>query len=193
MSVRTLLVLSLLAGCDARDAWHRPTPGTQRMQTQRRVDTYAETREAPRGTVARNQPYAGNRVAETGRKLDGSYVTVSPLRMDLGRLHRGRAAFETVCATCHGILGDGQSVVADKMTLRRPPSLFEPRLDALPAGRLFEVASQGYGLMPGFSGTLSVDDRWAIVAYVDALRASQTAELGQLPSDLQAQFTGSGR
>jgi hypothetical protein len=47
--------------------------------------------------------------------------------------------------------------------------------------------------MPGFASTLSVDERWAIVAYVDALRASQTAELGQLPPDLQAQFTGSVR
>ena len=62
----------------------------------------------------------------------------------LGRAHpdRGRPRrwssrdarrFETFCAACHGVLGDGTSVVAAKMALRKPPSLQEARIRALPA------------------------------------------------------------
>ena len=37
--------------------------------------------------------------------------------------------------------------------------------------------------MPGYASQISTRDRWAIVAYVRALQASQNATLEDLPSD----------
>jgi Cytochrome C oxidase, cbb3-type, subunit III len=71
------------------------------------------------------------------------------------------------------------------MTLRPPPSLHEPRIVAYPVGRLFRVVSQGYGLMPSYADVLSIEDRWAVVAYVQALELSQRVELARLPVELR--------
>jgi mono/diheme cytochrome c family protein len=56
------------------------------------------------------------------------------------------------------------------MRLRPPPSFFEPPVSELPVGRIFRVATEGYGLMPRYSRQLSDSERWAVAAYVDVLR-----------------------
>jgi mono/diheme cytochrome c family protein len=106
-----------------------------------------------------------------------------PLELTHHLLDTGRHHFEQICATCHGVLGDGDTVVAERMR-RRPPSLHEARLVELSPGRLFQIASEGYGYMPGYESVLSVDDRWAVVAYVQALQKSQRLRLAELPPDV---------
>ncbi len=91
------------------------------------------------------------------------------------------------CAACHGLAGDGDSPVARNMALRKPPSLHEPRIRALPAGRLYAVVRDGYGLMPSYAEELSVGERWAVVAYVRALQLSQGARLAELPPELRSE------
>ncbi|HEY3666259.1 MAG TPA: cytochrome c, partial [Polyangiaceae bacterium] len=112
-----------------------------------------------------------------------------PLTVDPELMRDGRAAYDEICATCHGVLGNGASVVADKMELRRPPSFLEARLEALPAGEIFAVASRGYGLMPGFASVLDVEQRWAVVAYIRALRLSQSSAVAELPADVLRELT----
>jgi mono/diheme cytochrome c family protein len=101
-------------------------------------------------------------------------------------LDQGHAAFDRVCATCHGVLGDGVSVVAEKMELRKPPSLHEARIRGLAPGQVFEIVSVGYGMMPSLAALLDVDERWAVVAYLDALRLSQAAPIAALPEPVKA-------
>jgi hypothetical protein len=181
-------------GCDNREAFQKPQPGLERMMQQRRVDAYAQSdvfadgrsmREPPPGTRSRETPYPGQPALSEGR-ADGEYLGHIPRPLTRELLQAGRRAYDEICATCHGVLGDGHSVVAEKMELRRPPSFFEPRLLALPVGRIFEVAGHGYGLMPGFAATLDVDQRWAVVAYVQALRISQQSNVADVPSEAQA-------
>ena len=71
------------------------------------------------------------------------------------------------------------------MELRKPPSLLEEPVTAFPPGRIFQVISLGYGLMPSYAAELPVDDRWAMVAYLRALQLSQAAELAALPGDVR--------
>lgn len=195
LRIVALLPLSLAcaSGCDNREALHQPQPGLQRMMQQRRVDPYAQShafadgrsmREPPPGTRSRETPYAGQPALSKGQ-VNGAYVERVPLPLTRELLQAGRQAYEEVCSTCHGVLGDGNSVVAQKMELRRPPSFLEPRLMGLPLGRIFEIAGHGYGLMPGFAATLDVDQRWAVVAYIQALRISQRSQLSDLPADAQ--------
>jgi hypothetical protein len=47
------------------------------------------------------------------------------------------------------------------------------------------VIAWGYGLMPGYATQLPVPDRWATVAYLQALQLSQNAHLDDLPPALR--------
>ncbi len=156
-------------------------------------------RPLPAHVVPREAP-TGPEVLLTGR-FAGQYVTELPLRVDRPLLETGRARFEIYCGTCHGLLGDGDSPVAHNMPLRPPPSLLvhQPHDPEgvgreahahLSPGHVFEVISQGYGYMPSYANELRVEERWAVVAYLEALRLSQTARLAELPPELRARFEG---
>jgi hypothetical protein len=108
-----------------------------------------------------------------------------PRKLSRAELTNAKGHFETFCAPCHGLLADGQSQVAESMQYRKPPSLLEPRIRALPAGQVFAVITEGYGFMPSYAHALSVNQRWALVAYLRALQWSQGAELARLPEGVR--------
>ncbi len=105
-----------------------------------------------------------------------------PITKDL--IQRGRKRFDIVCAACHGLLGDGDSVVATMMSLAAPPSLFNTpsRSD----GSCYAVITEGYGLMPSYAAVIPAAERWAVVAYVRALQRSRSAPLSAAPPAVQA-------
>jgi mono/diheme cytochrome c family protein len=111
---------------------------------------------------------------------------VTPPRPPVTRalVERGRVQFERICAACHGIRGDGDSIVATKMLLRRPTSVLEPRVRALSDDQIGEIIERGYGLMPPYANELTLDDRWATVAYVRALEIAQGVDVMILPPGL---------
>jgi mono/diheme cytochrome c family protein len=94
---------------------------------------------------------------------------------------RGADRYRRICAPCHGALGDAQTAIARDMTLRPPPSLHTPLIVGYPDQRLFEVISQGYGMMPSYDYQLVPEDRWAVVQYVRVLQRSQATSLAALP------------
>ena len=176
----------LLAAALALTACPRLDP----MQRQAKVKAYQPSafypdglgmRDPPEGTV----PYRGlvDPAVQTGRGADGKPLAVSPVPFDAALVARGRQRFDVTCAVCHGVLGDGDSQVALNMSLRRPPSLHLYR--DRPDGYVFQVISDGFGLMPSYARSLSVHDRWAVVAYVRALQLSQHAAVDQLPAELR--------
>lgn len=140
-------------------------------------------RHPPHGTVA-HDAILGPPEVVSGRR-DERFVEQVPLEVDLALLQRGENRFRIFCQTCHGALGDGQSDVAKVMRLRPPPSLHEPRIRELPAGQLFRVVSEGYGLMPSYGAQLDYDDRWAVVAFVQSLQLSQNLSMAELPAALR--------
>ena len=81
--------------------------------------------------------------------------------------------------------------VAINMSLRRPPSLHAFR--DVPDGHVFRVISEGFGLMPSYAAELSIEDRWAVVAYVRALQLSQYATVDQVPPDVRGKLEQEGR
>jgi hypothetical protein len=124
---------------------------------------------------------------------NGSYVDRIPMDVDRALLEWGRARYEVVCGACHGITGDGESVVADNMDLRRPPSLHEARIRAFPVGRLYHVVRVGYGLMPSYEFMLSEKERWAVVGYVRALQLSRNVRASTLPPEVRAELDRGGQ
>lgn len=176
--------LAALAGCDNAGA----TPDWSRMIDQPKLLPYGDSdlfgdgramRAPPAGTVAREA--VRDRVLRTGRTANGGDVDALPVPVTRALLDRGRQRYNTVCATCHGTAGDGNSAVARAMQRRRPPSLHEARIVALTPGALYRVIADGYGLMPSYAKLVAPDDRWAVIAYVRTLELSWTARLDALP------------
>ena len=65
---------------------------------------------------------------------------------------------------------------------RRPPSYHDDRLRSAPIGHFFDVMTNGFGAMPDYAAQISVEDRWAIVAYIRALQLSEHATLADVPA-----------
>lgn len=137
-------------------------------------------RTPPEGTVPRGAPV--DDPALTRGVVDGAYVDSIPLPATHELLAAGRARFETYCAPCHGLLGDGRSTVALNMDLRKPPAIAGRAARRLESGRIYQVIHEGYGLMRSYSEDLiSPEERWAVVAYLQALQLSQGVPLASLP------------
>jgi mono/diheme cytochrome c family protein len=141
------------------------------------------------GTIAREDDVRDGAV-RTGLD-EGRYVPKVPVPLTAELLRLGRTHFEITCAACHGLRGDGRSVVASKMSLRPPPSLVDAPIAQEAPGRIYSVITLGYGLMPSYAPQLSVEDRWAIVAYWQALVFSQDAPLELAPPEVRERLSGS--
>jgi len=147
----------------------------------------------PEGTVPRER-ITGNPTLTTGRGVEPAgfalngeripvYATAIPVPVTRKLLDLGRKRFDITCGTCHGPVGDGESIVAHQMSLRPPPSL---HLYANRApGYIFEVATKGFGMMASYATELSVEERWAVASYLGALQLSQSVAIDQLPPDLR--------
>ena len=191
MTRRTLaaaLALLALTACPRLDP----------MQRQQKYKAYQAHETAPGGIAMRHPPEgtvpyrsAIDPVVATGLGPDGRAVPVLPVAVTADLLVRGRNRFDVHCAVCHGVLGDGESQVALNMSLRKPPSLHAYR--DVPDGHLFRVVTNGFGLMPSYAPSLSVEDRWAVVAYVRALQLSQYAAAAALPPDARERLDREGR
>jgi len=183
-----LLGIGVLSGCSCYGT--RASDVLQRMEQQDKVLPYAQNdlyadgrgmRTPPDGTISR-EAVVGSPGISTGM-VNGELVTRIPIPVTSELLARGRHRFEIVCSNCHGLVGNGDSMVADNMATRLPPSLVA--LSARPAGFLFQAITLGYGLMPSFAGEIPADERWAVIAYVQALQLSQNAPVNSLPADVQ--------
>lgn len=141
----------------------------------------------PSGTVPRER-IVGNPALTLGIDPSGEFLATIPIPLNREFVEAGRLRYERICATCHGTLGDGESEVAEKMPFVKPVSFHDPSVRAFPPGKLYQVATFGYGLMPSFSYALTVEERWAIVAYILALQESQNARLADLPPNLRQRF-----
>ena len=173
-------------GLLALTACEVPSEFFQRMEVQAKYEYYESSefwadgrsmRTPPEGTIPREQP-VGNPGLTTGH-VNGQLVTAIPVTVDKSLLQLGQKKYSIVCAQCHGVLGDGNSIVAENMGLRLPPSLLE--LSGKPAGHFFNAITQGYGVMPSFSGELNTQERWAVVAYVRALQTARGTAPGAQP------------
>jgi mono/diheme cytochrome c family protein len=160
---------------------------------QPRVNSYSESefhsdriamREPPRGTVPRERIVL-NSALSSGKEGE-AYVSTFPLRVDRPLLALGKKRYDITCGTCHGPVGDGDSIVARQMALRPPPSLHN--YSDRPVGYIYEVITKGFGMMASYAGELPVRDRWAVVAYIRALQISQATPLDKAPPEARSRL-----
>jgi mono/diheme cytochrome c family protein len=141
-------------------------------------DDGASARPLVENTVAR----AGLRTDEvtTGRvggAPDGEYVATSPIPVTPELLARGQERWTIYCAVCHGAAGNGRGSAVYPQFNPRPTSMYDARVVALPDGEYFDVITNGRGAMyPYGSRVQSVEDRWAIIAYIRQMQQNPPAE-----------------
>ena len=182
--LRALVIASCTAlACDA------PAPDFDRMLTPAHFRAFAATDFFPDGRVMRAPP-AGTVPFGDRPMSDAALEALRdrdqiPGELTRARLERGRDRFGIYCAVCHGLRGDGDSPVARSMERRRPPSLVDEPVRSFSAGRVFQVVTRGYGLMPAYAAELPEPDRWAVVAYLRALRLARRVHLEALPPALR--------
>jgi mono/diheme cytochrome c family protein len=112
------------------------------------------------------------------------YVNEFPdgVRLDAELLNRGKQRYEIYCSACHGYAGMGDGLVnARALALNldaralwtAAKSLHDPQVknpEKNPLGRIFDTITNGRNTMGPYAAQISVEDRWAIVAYVKALQ-----------------------
>jgi high-affinity iron transporter len=148
---------------------------------------------------------SGSRTAATQAVLDSLIAAVAARRppQDLVALHErfnaalgsegaldlpskainlaeGRAIYEKSCASCHGSLGRGDGPAAPGMTPPPPAIGTVEAMHGVTPALMYRIVSVGVAGTPmaGWADRLSADERWNVVAYVNAMRApaGQVAE-----------------
>lgn len=119
------------------------------------------------GTVARGELRFQDAVY-TGRQ-GGAYVTANPLAGEAGMVERGKERYGIYCTPCHGERGEGRGVLFERAGVESG-NLHDQRIVDYPDGQIFDVVTNGLGLMAGYRYPIPPEDRWAIIAYVRQLQ-----------------------
>jgi hypothetical protein len=132
------------------------------------------------GTVARGELRADS-YFYTGKVGDdpGDFM---PFPVTKEVLERGRERYNIFCSPCHSPLGDGNGFIPSRGFAVKPPSYHIPRLQKAPLGHFYDVITDGYGIMMGYSAQIPPRDRWTIVAYIRVLQLSQNAARADVPA-----------
>jgi mono/diheme cytochrome c family protein len=104
-------------------------------------------------------------------------------------IERGRERFDIYCAVCHGPTGYGDGQIVQR-GFPAPPSYHDLRLRSVPNQHFYDVITNGFGLMYSYAQRVAPADRWAIVAYIRVLQASQNMSAAALTPEQRAQLPG---
>jgi len=133
--------------------------------------------------------YYGSGMPDEVREEDGS------ISEDF--IKRGQQRFNISCAVCHGASGNGKGIVAyygnggitaegkehkyaygtlSNIADFLSPAFADPNNSSYRSdGDVFNTITNGYGLMKPYGSNITVRDRWAIIAYIRTLQASDAA------------------
>lgn len=116
---------------------------------------------------------------------NGKWIDKIPVAVTKELVARGKDRFDIYCSPCHGRIGDGHGMIAQRgFQLRRPVGNYHTdRLRKMPVGHFYDVITNGYGAMYSYASRIEPQDRWAVVAYIRALQLSQHASVNDLTAD----------
>jgi len=114
-----------------------------------------------------------------------NFIEAMPGTVTAELLNRGEQRFNINCSPCHGRQGDGSGVVK-KLGLATVANLHDPRIVEFKDGEIFNVITYGRNTMGPYGANVTVEDRWAIVAYVRALQLSKLGLVDDVPESMRA-------
>jgi mono/diheme cytochrome c family protein len=167
-----------------------PVAGTVPMGYEMpRPDTPAEPGSQP---TQPGRPYgeldfsAGTDYRNTGR-MGGSWGNGIPLEVNAQFMERGAERFNINCAICHGPTGAGDGIVR-QYGMPTIVSIIDDRITNMPDGEIFDVITHGRNTMMSYGGQVTVNDRWAIIAYLRALQRRERATAADVPPEARVQL-----
>jgi mono/diheme cytochrome c family protein len=122
----------------------------------------------PIGGLKEDEPFF------TGKSADGQFVATIPVPVDEAGLERGRQRYAIYCQPCHDPRGDGKGILFQRGSVPTA-SFHQETILKYPDGQIFDVITNGKGLMAGYRWPIPPADRWAIVAYVRELERKRAA------------------
>ncbi len=124
-----------------------------------------------------------------GKNSDGSWIKGFPksAKVDARFMARGQDRFTIYCAPCHGALGDGNGITR-QYGMGATPSYHDDRLRKMAEGEIFNTITNGKGNMLSQADKLSVEDRWAVIAYVRALQRAENGTAADVPPSHKAEL-----
>ena len=172
-----LVALVLVAGC-RQDMHNQPKYRPLRPSTL--FADGSSARQPVDGTVARGTLNADEALF-TGMQ-NGAPVAEMPFAISASDLDRGEERYNIFCAPCHDQTGSGQGMIVQR-GYRQPPSFHIERLKTVEPGYMFDVITNGFGVMPDYRAQIDARDRWRIIAYVKALQLSQPTVAEPAPGE----------
>ena len=110
----------------------------------------------------------------TGKGADGQFVTASPVPVDEKVVERGHDRYRIYCQPCHDARGDGKGILFQRGNVPTA-SFHQEKILKYSDGQIFDVITNGFGLMAGYRWPIPPADRWAIIAYVRDLQRKRAA------------------
>ena len=110
----------------------------------------------------------------TGKDADGQFVATSPVPVNEALVERGRQRATIYCQPCHDARGDGKGILFQRGKVPTA-SFHQEKILKYSDGQIFDVITNGAGLMSGYRWPIPPADRWAIVAYVRDLQRKRQA------------------
>jgi mono/diheme cytochrome c family protein len=110
----------------------------------------------------------------TGKGADGQFVASIPVTVNEALVERGRQRYVIYCQPCHDARGDGKGILFQRGNVPTA-SFHQDKILKYPDGQIFDVITNGQGLMPAYRWPIPPADRWAIIAYVRELQRKRIA------------------
>lgn len=139
----------------------------------------------PEHTIARNGLKLDSAFFR-GVDADGNPVTQYPVEVTTALVQRGQERYDIFCAVCHDRAGEGRGIVPTRGWIP-PPTFHQERIRKMVPGELYQIVSNGVRTMPGYAKQIPESDRWAIVAYVQALQRAHFAKAEDVPAQQRKQ------
>lgn len=120
-------------------------------------------------------------------KMGTNWGTGIPLPVTPELMQRGQQRFNINCAVCHGAAAAGNGITK-QYGLATVVSLQDARLRSMADGEIFNTITNGKNTMMSYGPNVTVNDRWAIIAYLRALQRSQNATPADVPPEHLAEL-----
>lgn len=131
----------------------------------------ASMRTPVEGTVARGELRADDAYYH-GKDAEGEFITSAPMAFTGDMIERGKARYDIYCVACHGVNADGKGKILFYKYPIPPANFHEERIKKLSDGHMFNAITAGWLNMPSLKAQVSVEDRWAIIAYIRSLQSN---------------------
>ncbi|CAA9226947.1 MAG: ABC-type Fe3+ transport system protein; Molybdenum transport protein, putative [uncultured Chthoniobacterales bacterium] len=140
----------------------------------------------PAGEQDRLAFSVGSDYQNTG-KMSATWGTGIPLPVNAELMQRGEQRFNINCAICHGPTAAGNGIVK-QYGMATIISLLDERIRNMSDGEIFNTITHGKNTMFGYGHNVTVNDRWAIIAYLRALQRSQNATPADVPPEARIEL-----